>query len=268
MRIAHNLKTIMTTFFQQLSSAINSGKSVCLATVVKAEGSTPREAGAKMLVFSDGKTIDTIGGSLLEKRVIDKAVNMLKSGSPPSIEKFSLNDKNDDKTGMICGGKMQVFIEPISSGSQLYIFGAGHCGLALAKIAVETGFAVHIVDDRPEIASRERYPMAASITVEDYSKISKEIDLPDNAFIAIMTQGHSADAEVLENLITKKYSYIGLMASKRKREKIYDKLAQNGIEKTLLENVKSPIGLPIDAETPEEIAISILAEMIKVRGGA
>jgi len=252
-----------TNFFQQLSSAINSGKSVCLATVVKAEGSTPREAGAKMLVFSDGKTVGTIGGSLLEKRVIDKAVNMLKSGSPPSIEKFSLKD--DDKTGMICGGKMQVFIEPISSGSQLYIFGAGHCGLALTKIAVKTGFAVHIVDDRPEIASRERYPMAASITVGDYNKISKEIDLPDNAFVAIMTQGHSADAEVLENLITKKYSYIGLMASKRKREKIYDKLAQNGIEKSLLENVKSPIGLSIGAETPEEIAISILAEMIKLK---
>ena len=193
----------MTNFFQQLSSAIASGKSVCLATVVKAEGSTPREAGAKMLVFADGKTVGTVGGSLLEKKVIDKAVDMLKFSSLPVLEKFSL--KNDDKTGMICGGEMIVFIESISSGSQLYIFGGGHCGLALAKIAVETGFAVHIIDDRPEIASSERYPMAASITVGDYGKISKEIDLPEGAFVGIMTQGHSADAIVLENLITKKY---------------------------------------------------------------
>ena len=254
-----------TTFFEQLASAIKSGKSVCLATVIKAEGSTPREAGAKMLVFPDGKTVGTVGGSLLEKQVIDKAVEILKSGGSPSLEKFSLKENSSNKSGMICGGEMQVFIEPISSGSQLFIFGAGHCGLALAKVASQTGFAVHIIDDRPEIASRERYPMAASITVEDYNKISKEIDLPDNAFIAIMTQGHSADAEVLQNLITKKYFYIGLMASKRKREQIFEKLAANGISKELLEKVHSPIGLDIGAETPEEIAISILSEMIKVR---
>ncbi len=262
MRKAHNLKTTMTTFFQQLSSAIAAGKSVCLATVVKAEGSTPREAGAKMLVFADGKTVGTVGGSLLEKKVIDKSIELIKSGKT-SLEKFSLKD--DDKTGMICGGEMHVFVEPISSGQQLYIFGAGHCGLALAKIAVEIGFAVHIVDDRPEIASRERYPMATSITVEEYNKISKEIDLPADAFIAIMTQGHSADAVVLQNRITKKYSYIGMMASERKREQVFEKLGKNGIEKTLLENVKSPIGLDINAETPEEIAISILAEMIKLK---
>ena len=258
----------MTNFYEQLASVIKSGKSVCLATVIKAEGSTPREAGAKMLIFADGKTIGTIGGSLLEKKVIDKAVELLKTSAPPTIEKFSLKEKSDNKSGMICGGEMQVFIEPISSGSQLYIFGAGHCGLALAKIAAQTGFAVHIIDDRPEIASTERFPMVASITVSDYNKISKEISLPKNAFIAIMTQGHSADAEVLENLITKKYFYIGLMASKRKREQIFEKLAANGIDNNLLEKVHSPIGLAIGAETPEEIAVSILSEMIKLRGGA
>ena len=257
-----------TTFFEQLASAVKSGKSVCLATVIKAEGSTPREAGAKMFVFADGKTVGTIGGSLLEKKVIDKAVEMLKNSDPPTIEKFSLKEKSDNKSGMICGGEMQVFIEPISSGSQLYIFGAGHCGLALAKIASQTGFAIHILDDRPEIASQERFPMAASITIGNYKKISKEISLPENAFVAIMTQGHSADAEVLENLITKKYFYIGLMASKRKREQIFEKLAATGIEKNLLEKVHSPIGLSIGAETPEEIAISILSEMIKLRAGA
>jgi len=255
----------MTTFFNQLASAIKSGKSVCLATVIKAEGSTPREAGAKMFVFADGKTVGTIGGSLLEKKVIDKAVEILKNSGTPTIEKFSLKEKGDNKSGMICGGEMQAFIEPISSGNQLYIFGAGHCGLALAKIAAQTGFAVHIIDDRPEIASAERFPMAASITVGEYGKISKEIILPENAFIAIMTQGHSADAEVLKNLIARKYFYIGLMASKRKREQIFTKLAADGIEKNLLEKVHSPIGLPIGAETPEEIAISILSEMIKLR---
>ncbi len=166
---------------------------------------------------------------------------------------------------MICGGEMQVFIEPISAGSPLYIFGGGHCGLALARLAVETDFAVHIIDDREEIASPERFPMAASITIGNYNKISKEIVLPENAFVAIMTQGHSADADVLENLITKKYFYIGLMASKRKRAQIFGKLAANGIDKKLLENVHSPIGLDIGAETPEEIAVSILAEMIQTR---
>ena len=251
--------------FDVLNRSLKSGKQVCLVTVIKAEGSTPREAGAKMLVFPDGKTVGTIGGSLLEKNVIVKAVEMLKNSAPPVIEKFSLKDKSETASGMICGGEMQVFIEPISAGSPLYIFGGGHCGLALARLAVETDFAVHIIDDREEIASPERFPMAASITIGDYNKTSKEIVLPENAFVTIMTQGHSADADVLENLITKKYFYIGLMASKRKRAQIFGKLAANGIDKKLLENVHSPIGLDIGAETPEEIAVSILAEMIQTR---
>ena len=251
--------------FEALTDSLKSGKQVCLATVIKAVGSTPREAGAKMVIFQNGKAVGTIGGGLLEKKVIDKAVELLKISGEPTIEKFSLKEKSENEAGMICGGEMEVFIEPISSGSQLFIFGGGHCGFALAKIASRTDFAIHIIDDRSEVVTSEKFTMATSITIGDYDKISKEITLPNGAFIAIITQGHSADATVLQNLITKDYAYIGLMASKRKREQIFDKLAADGIDKKLLENVRSPIGLDIGAETPEEIAVSILAEMIKFR---
>jgi len=250
------------SFYENFVSAIKSGTPFCLATVVKTEGSTPRKSGAKMLVFQSGKTEGTIGGSLVEQQVIEKAQSIILSGEP-EICSFSFNANADEKDKMICGGKMKIFIEPFVSNKNLYIFGAGHCGFALAPVAAAAGFVVHVLDDREDQASKDRFPMAATITVGDYEKISGDLCPKKDAFVAIMTHGHSADAEVLKNVLAKDCKYVGLMASKRKRQQIFEKLVKEGIDKNSMEKVCSPIGLDINAETPEEIAVSITAELIE-----
>ena len=252
-----------TDILEQLVSAVESGKPVCLVTVVKAEGSTPRDAGAKMLVFSDGGSVGTIGGSLVEKTMIDKAVEAIKTGKP-QLETFRLTESESGEASMICGGEMTIFLEPIRAGKTLLIFGAGHCGHALARTASAAGFVIHVFDDRPDVASRERFPMAASITVGEYDETSAAAEFPADSYIAIMTQGHAADTVVLKNLIKKKYRYIGMMASTRKRDEVFNRLSEIGIAKSLLDKVYSPIGLDINAETPEEIAVSIVAELITI----
>ncbi len=250
------------SFYESFISAIKSEKPFCLATVVETKGSTPRKTGAKMIVFQDGKSLGTIGGGLVEKQVINKAKSIIEN-QISEICSFSFDNNADEKEKMICGGKMSVFIEPFGSNKNLYIFGAGHCGFALAKIASNAGFAIHIFDDREDQASKERFPMATTITVEDYEKSSNEFCPQNNSFVAIMTQGHSADAEVLKNVLNKKCFYVGLMASKRKKQQIFEKLIQDGMEKRQIDKVCSPIGININAETPEEIAISITAQLIE-----
>ncbi len=254
-------------FYKQLLSALKKGMPVCLVTVTATKGSTPRKTGAKMLVFPDGRTIGTIGGSLVEKQTTQKAIEAIKTRTP-LVETFTLTKENQNKTGMICGGEMTVFLEPIGEARNLYIFGAGHCGHALARAADAVGFLVHILDDRPDVASSERFPMAASITVGDYDEISSTMQPMPDAYIAIMTAAHAGDAVVLKNTITKTYRYIGMMASARKRAQIYAKLSEQGIDRSLLEKVRAPIGLDINAETPEEIAVSIAAELVKTARGA
>ncbi len=251
------------SFYENFISAIKSEKSFCLATVVETEGSTPRKTGAKMIVFQDGKSFGTIGGGLVEKQVINKAKSIIEN-QIAEICSFSFDNDADENDKMICGGKMSVFIEPFGNNKNLYIFGAGHCGFALAKTAAAAGFAIHIFDNREELANNERFPMAATITVDDYENSSADFMPKNKSFVAIMTQGHSADADVLKNVLDKNCCYVGLMASKRKKQQIFEKLIQEGTDKILIDKVYSPIGLDIGAETPEEIAISILSEMIKI----
>ena len=250
------------SFYENFISAIKSQKSFCLATVVETKGSTPRKTGAKMIVFQDGKSFGTIGGGLVEKQVVNKAKSIIEN-QIPEICSFSFDNNVDENEKMICGGKMSVFIEPFGDNKNLYIFGAGHCGFALAKVASNAGFVIHIFDDRDDQASKERFPMAATITVGDYKKTSAEFSPKNNSFVAIMTQGHSADADVFKNVLNKNCCYVGLMASKRKKQQIFEKLIQEGMKKSRLDKVCSPIGLNINAETPEEIAVSITAELIE-----
>lgn len=248
--------------YEDILTCLKTGRPFCMVTVTAASGSTPRKAGAKMIVLEDGTIKGTIGGGLVEQKMCNKAREVLRDGKP-IVETYSLAAEHSSSEEMICGGEMTFFLEPHTTGQHVYIFGAGHCGYALARAAVLAGFSIHVLDDRPEVATRERYPMAVSITTGDYAEISSQLEPAKDAYITIMTQAHAGDETVLEHVLRKECRYIGMMASTRKREIIYKNLCGKGITEQELERVHSPIGLDIDAETPEEIAVSIVAELIQ-----
>lgn len=247
---------------EKLVNAVRTGLPVCLVTVVATSGSTPRKTGAKMLVYGDGRSAGTIGGGLVEQKVLAQAETVLASGAPTLVQHV-LKGEAGQAGAMICGGEMHFYLEPYGRGRHLYIFGGGHCGLALAEAAARVGFLIHVLDDRPDVVTRARFPMAATLVHGAYAQIAAEADLRPDAYIAIMTENHRGDADVLANTIARAYVYVGMMASRRKREQTFAALSAQGIAAAALAEVHSPIGLAIGAETPEEIAVSILAELIQ-----
>ena len=235
-----------------------------LVTIIETSGSTPRDVGAKMLVLGDGTIHGTIGGSSVESMVIEDARNCIKTGKYKKVH-HSLNDLEKHDTGMICGGKMEFFIEPINLAPHIYIFGGGHCGYPLARFSIQLGFQYTVIEDRPEFAKDERFPQASEILLGDVEAISQKIDIGLSDYVAIVTRNHELDFRALRNIIKKPAKYIGLIGSKRKRQQIFKRLLNEGINQTEIDRIHTPIGLDINAETPEEIAISILAEIIKIK---
>ncbi len=253
--------------YEEITAIQEAGKQGALVTVVEANGSTPREAGAKMIVLSTGEIIDTIGGGVVEKYVINEALKVIKNNSPVLLH-YSLDaEKEGIETGMICGGDMTVFIEPIINTPSLYIFGAGHIGKALYKIALLTNFNTHIYDTNKESIDFEYYSDAAEIKFGPYNEIIKDIIFKKPSFIVIATKSHYTDEIVLREILKQniKFSYIGMVASKKKSSTIKEHLLKEGISEDKLNSVKSPVGLPINSETPSEIAVSIFAEIISVK---
>lgn len=248
---------------EEFGRAARAGTPVCMVTVAATRGSTPRKAGAKMLVFADGSTRGTIGGGLVESHMIAAARDALHTRAA-RLEVFALTATPADAAGMICGGEMTFLLEPHGAARHLHIFGAGHCGLALARAAAPAGFIIHVYDDRPGVVTRERFPMAASLQSGAYADMARAFTPVPDAYVAIMTHAHAHDAEVLANIIATNCVYIGMMASKKKKAETWAALAAQGISPAALECVHCPIGLAIGAQTPEEIAVSILAELIAV----
>ena len=238
---------------------------VALVTVIETEGSVPREVGAKMIVQLDGKIHGTIGGSKVEALVIKEAREVIKSGRA-KIVSHDLFDEKEAGTGMICGGTMKFFIDPVDVLERVYIFGGGHVGLDVAFFTKRVGFEYVVIDDRAEFASRERFPEALNLIVGDPGIVAKELKVTDNDYVVIATRGHKDDYNVLRGVLGKPARYIGMIGSKTKRNQIFSKLlTENGVSEKLLKSVNSPIGIAIGAETPEEITVSIVAELIKVR---
>ena len=251
--------------YQKIQQLKEDRRPSALVTVVKTKGSVPREAGSKMIVLEDGSIYGTIGGSTVEALIIEEAREVIKNGRPRLIS-HDLYDRDGADTGMVCGGKMDFFIEPLNTVERLYIFGGGHVGYHLARMAHLAGFEYTVIDERPEFANKERFPEAAECLVDSPEKMAAELSFGDNDYVVIVTPGHAHDYEILRQVIRKPARYLGLIGSKVKRREIYDKLKQNdGLAEKELQRVHCPIGLPINAETPEEIAVSILAELIKVR---
>ena len=233
---------------------------------MSATGSTPQRVGAKMLVFGDGRIVGTIGGGCYENDAFGKAREAILSRRPQLVH-YELDDDFAQETGLICGGQMDVYIEPIEPSPELYIVGAGHVGFHLARVAQEVGFNVHVVDDREKFANAERFPTAAEIAVDDIPAWIARANLPPHAYVVIVTRGHTNDLEALRALAPRELRYLGLIGSRAKVARIYEELANDRMPADALSRVHAPIGLDIGAVTPQEIAVSILAELIAVKHG-
>jgi xanthine dehydrogenase accessory factor len=252
--------------FAAVVDALERGEPAALVTIVSTTGSTPQRIGAKMLVFADGRTVGTIGGGCYENDAFWKAREAIKVRRPELV-RYELTDDFAQESGLICGGQMDVYIEPIEPSPELFIVGAGHVGFHLARLAAEVGFRVHVVDDREKFANAERFPTAVEVVVDDIPSWIDRANFPANAYAVIVTRGHTNDLEALRVLAPRELRYLGLIGSRAKVARIYEALVADRIPAEALERVHAPIGLDIGAVTPQEIAVSILAELIAVKHG-
>ena len=248
------------------AAALERGEPAALVTIVRSSGSTPQRTGAKMLVFADGRTIGTIGGGCYENDALGKAREAIATGKP-SLVKYDLNDDFVQESGLICGGQMDVYIDPIAPSPALYVIGAGHVGWHLGRIAADAGFRIHVLDDREKFANAERFPFAETIEVDDIGVWLHKADLPASAYVVVVTRGHTHDFEAIRALAARDLRYLGLIGSRAKVARIFDALEAEGMPLECLQRVHAPIGLDIGAITPAEIAVSILAELIAIRHG-
>src|SRR3989442_4412698 len=252
--------------FAAVAEPLERGEAAALVTIVAAHGSTPQRVGAKMLVFADGRTVGTIGGGCYENDAFGKAREAILSRKPQLV-RYELSDDFAQETGLICGGQMDVYIEPIEPSPELYIIGAGHVGYHLARLAHEVGFRVHVIDDREKFAHAERFPTAVEVVAEDIPAWLAKTALPPHAYAVIVTRGHTNDLEALRGLAPRDLRYLGLIGSRAKVARIYEALQAGGMSADRLHALDAPIGLDIGAVTPQEIAVSILAELIAVKHG-
>jgi xanthine dehydrogenase accessory factor len=254
----------MDDIYEAIAGLRRRGQTAVLATIVSTRGSAPRKEGAKMLVQNDGQIIGTVGGGDLEYQIYKKALQLIE-GNESQLAHFELTNEDASKEGMLCGGTVDVFIEPIKPLPVLFIFGGGHISFSLARIGKMVDFRVVVIDDRPEFANAERFPEADETIVGDMASVIPQLDINRSSYIVIVTRGHQNDAQVLEWAATTPAAYVGMIGSKRKVHAAFSYLKTKGITQEQLDRVHSPIGLPIGAETPEEIAVSIMAEIIQVR---
>jgi len=219
-----------------------------------------------MLVFADGRTIGTIGGGCYENEACLKAREVMESGRQVLLH-FELNDDFAQENGLICGGQMDVHVDPLEPAPRLYIVGAGHVGWHLARIANDIDFRVHVIDDREKFANRDRFPAAEEVIVEPIADWLHRADIPSTAYVVIVTRGHQGDLEAMRARAARDLKYLGLIGSRAKVARIRKLLVEEGMPTECLDRVHSPIGLDIGAVTPAEIAVAILAELIALRRG-
>jgi xanthine dehydrogenase accessory factor len=237
-----------------------------LVTVVSTEGSTPQKAGARMLVYGDGRIVGTIGGGCLEAEMTWRARQAIQVGRV-ELASYDLTPEQAGEDGLVCGGRMKVFIEPIETTPVLCLFGAGHVAQPLARMAKACGFRVEVADDRTKFANEKRFPDADLVVVEGFSEAAGRMTLGRASYCVVVTRGHKGDAEALEAVLRRDVRFVGLLGSRPKAVHILSALAERGVPRERLAAVHTPLGLEIGAQTPEEIAVSILAEMIAVRRG-
>ena len=237
---------------------------VALVTVVGAQGSTPQRPGARMLVFADGTVNGTIGGGCVEAEMARRARLAIENGKA-CLTTYDLTPEQAGEEGLVCGGRMEVFIEPLESTPNLAILGAGHVAKPLCSLAAMAGFKVSVMDDREKYATALRFPQADRVLVSGFETAGDVLSLTSSSFVVVVTRGHRGDAAAVASCLPLKPRFIGLMGSKAKMVHVFTDLVERGFNSLDLARVETPVGIEIGAETPEEIAVSIVARMIAVR---
>lgn len=252
--------------FPALQQALQQGQTVALCVVVRTRGSTPRRVGSKMLVYPDGRIVGTVGGGETEHRVVQEALQALRDGRPRLLEYRLVDPKRGDPG--VCGGEMHIYVEPVQPPPTLLVVGAGHVGRAVAHLGKWLGFRVVVTDDRAELCRAEDFPDADLCLAVPARELPQRVPITAQTYIALVTRGSPVDVDALPALLASPAPYIGVIGSRRRWATTVAALRARGIGEEDLARVHAPIGLDIAAETPREIAVSILAEIIAVyRGG-
>jgi xanthine dehydrogenase accessory factor len=253
----------MNPIYQALSELEKNNQSAVLCTVTKSEGSTPRHVGSKMLVYPDGGFIGTVGGGELENRVIKAALESLREGKSQTLS-YTMADPSRGDPG-VCGGQVEVFVEPILPVPTLVVIGAGHVGKAVVHLAKWLGFRVAVNDDRTEFCNPDAIPGADEYYPVEMGKLAESLRITKRTFLVVTSRGSSVDALGLPSLLESEAAYIGVIGSKRRWATTVKALKERGVKEELIARVHSPMGLELQAETPEEIAVSIMAEILMIR---
>ncbi|HUF00646.1 MAG TPA: XdhC family protein [Anaerolineales bacterium] len=253
----------MESIYQALSALEKNNESAALCTVVRSIGSTPRHVGSKMLVYPDRKFIGTVGGGELEHRVLDEAWIAMGDGQSRLLS-YTMADPARGDPG-VCGGTVEVFVEPILPPAMIVVIGAGHVGKAVVYLAKWLGFRVAVSDDRPEFCNPESVPGADTYYPVQMGKLPEQLKINKRTYIVITSRGSGVDAQGLPGLLETDAAYIGVIGSKRRWLTTVKALKDQGVSEDKIARVHSPMGLELNAETPEEIAVSIVAEILMLK---
>ncbi len=253
----------MDPIYQALAEVTAKSESAALCTVVKSEGSTPRHVGSKMLVYADGHFIGTVGGGDLEHRVMDEAWMAMGDGAARLLH-YNMSDPSRGDPG-VCGGQVEVFVEPILPAPMVVVLGVGHVGKAVAHLAKWLGFRVAVSDDRAEFANKETVPDADAYYACAMQDLPSQMKIDRRTFLVLTTRGSSVDAAGMPALLATPAAYIGVIGSRRRWATTVKQMQASGVSAEGVARVHSPMGLELHAETPEEIAVSIMAEVLMVR---
>jgi xanthine dehydrogenase accessory factor len=251
--------------YQALDELERKGGAGALCTIIETRGSTPRHMGSKMLVYPDGHFIGTVGGGEVESRVIQEALGAIKDGNPRRLSYNMVDPKKGDPG--VCGGQLEILVEPLQTHSTLVVIGGGHVGKAVAHLAHWLGFRVAVSDDRPEFCTPEANPDADDFYPVAMSDLPKSLEITPDTYLVLTTRGSQVDVVGLPAILDTQAAYIGLIGSKKRWIATRKALIDQGYPEEKLNRIYSPIGLEMNAETPEEIAVSILGEIIMVRSG-
>jgi len=245
--------------FTKISEALKKNIPSALITVLTHAGSSPGKQGSVMAVISNGETYGTIGGGSLEHSATKEALDAIKAGTDKELS-FDLTED-----GMMCGGNVRLYIKTFTPSERLIICGCGHVGQKLYQQGIMQGFAVTVIDDRPEYATRENFPDASDVICGDADKVLSEMNIDDTCYIALVTRSHATDFDALGAAVQTNAAYIGMLGSTKKVKTVMDKLTAEGVEKSVLDKVYAPMGLDIATIKTEEIALSIISEIMLVK---